>query len=68
MGMWTRTLVVVYQVYCGQAGMETGKASRSLMHEGSWTRELNAAGQREREREIERMAGLCSRVVAGHKN
>jgi hypothetical protein len=51
MGMWTRTLVVVYQVYCGQAGMETGKASRSLMHEGSWTRELNAAGQRERERE-----------------
>jgi hypothetical protein len=53
MGMWTRTLVVVYQVYCGQAGMETGKASRSLMREGSWTRELDAAGQRERERDRE---------------
>jgi hypothetical protein len=51
MCMWTRTLVVVYRVYYGHARMETGKASRSLVRGGSMTWELDATGQRERERE-----------------
>jgi hypothetical protein len=64
MGLWTRLLVVVYRVYHGPAKMEGGVVCRSSAHGGSRMRELDIAGERERERERTR---FCS-WVTGRKN
>jgi hypothetical protein len=54
MGMWTRSLVVVYRVYHGPTKMEGNTTCRA-----SRTRELDTDGQREI------MTGLCSRAAKG---